>query len=92
MHDSLTCVFLLILDFLTRRFFGLQLRLVALNQPMSGDLGGISGADYQCYQQAYRARQPGVYRAFLSDKMQSIKSLVQSKYQALPVVNLKVIS
>jgi len=65
------------------------LRLVALNQPMSGDLGGVPGADYHCFQQSYSSGALGTYRAFLSDKMQSIKNIIAEKYFHLPVVNLK---
>ena len=57
---------------------------------MSGHMGGIAGADYACYEQAYEAGLKGTYRAFISDKMQNIKSVVQRKYQHLPVVNSKV--
>ena len=71
-------------------FLPFQLRLVALNEPMAGDLGGVAGADYQCYEQSFKARGRGVYRAFLSDKMQSVKHLVAKKFANLPVVNSKV--
>ncbi len=57
---------------------------------MSGDMGGRSGADHQCYQQAYRSGRRGNYRAFLSDKMKNIKYVVPQKYHSLPVVNMKV--
>ena len=67
-----------------------QLRLVALNQPLSGDLGGVAGADYQCYQQSFKSGATGIYRAFLSDKMQNVKNIIADKYFNLPVVNLKV--
>ena len=57
---------------------------------MSGDLGGVPGADYQCYQQSFSSGALGTYRAFLSDKMQSIRNVIAEKYFHLPVVNLKV--
>lgn len=63
---------------------------MALNEPKNGDLGGISGADYQCYEQSFKSGAIGVYRAFLSDKMQNVKNLIAEKYFNLPVVNLKV--
>ena len=56
---------------------------------MNGDLGGISGADYQCYEQSYKSGAKGIYRAFLSDKMQNAKNVVSDKHFHLPVVNLK---
>ena len=71
-------------------FLILQLRLVALNQPVNGDIGGVSGGDYRCYEQSFKSGAKGVYRAFLSDKMQNVKNLIPKKYFHLPVVNLKV--
>ena len=32
-----------------------QLRLVALNEPLSGDMGGIQRVDYACFRQARQA-------------------------------------
>ena len=34
---------------------GSQLRLVALNEPMPGDMGGIQRVDYACFRQARQA-------------------------------------
>lgn len=44
----------------------LQLRMAALNEPYSGDLQGIRGADFACYRQARRAGLLGTFKAFLS--------------------------
>ena len=73
-----------------------QLYMYALNKPMSGSrhsydgLGGLTGADYHCYQQAQQQRLPGTYRAFLSSRVQDVKSVVNKDYHHLPVANAKV--
>lgn len=66
-----------------------QLRLVALNVPLSGDMSGIRGADLQCYRQSQEARLYGTFRAFLSAPTQDLASIVKRTDRALPVVNLK---
>lgn len=67
--------------------FALQLHLVALNTPFSGDMR----ADYQCFQQARAAGLTSTYRAFLSSHLQDLLSVVRKadRYH-LPIVNLKV--
>lgn len=40
--------------------------MAALNEPYSGDLQGIRGADFACYRQARRAGLLGTFKAFLS--------------------------
>ncbi|XP_046659667.1 collagen alpha-1(XVIII) chain-like [Homalodisca vitripennis] len=64
-----------------------MLRMVALNEPFTGDLKGQ--ADYQCYRQARRAGLRSKFRAFLSSRAQNIDSLVRFPDRVLPVVNLK---
>lgn len=44
----------------------LQVRMAALNEPYTGDLQGIRGADFACYRQARRAGHQGTFKAFLS--------------------------
>lgn len=44
----------------------IQLQMAALNEPYSGDLQGMRGADFQCYRQARRAGLLGTFRAFLT--------------------------
>lgn len=66
-----------------------QLRLVALNVPLSGDMSGIRGADLQCYRQSQEAGLFGTFRAFLSAPTQDLASIVKRTDRALPVVNLK---
>lgn len=40
--------------------------MAALNEPYTGDMQGIRGADFQCYRQARRAALSGTFKAFLS--------------------------
>lgn len=40
--------------------------MAALNEPYTGDLQGIRGADFACYRQARRAGLMGTFKAFLS--------------------------
>lgn len=65
----------------------LQLHLVALNLPFSGDMR----ADFQCFQQAQLAGLTATYRAFLSSHLQDLATVVRKtdRYN-LPIVNLKV--
>lgn len=66
-----------------------QLRLAALNVPLSGDMSGIRGADLQCYRQSQEAGLYGTFRAFLSAPTQNLVSIVKRTDRTLPVVNLK---
>ncbi|KAJ7313561.1 hypothetical protein JRQ81_005051 [Phrynocephalus forsythii] len=66
-----------------------SLRLVALNVPLTGDMNGIGGADFQCYRQSQEAKLRGTFRAFLSSSTQSLVSIVKRTDRNLPVVNLK---
>ncbi|XP_066442134.1 collagen alpha-1(XV) chain-like [Eleutherodactylus coqui] len=67
----------------------LQLRLIALNIPLSGDMTGIRGADLQCYRQAQEISLFGTFRALLSSSSQSLSSIVRKTDRGLPIVNLK---
>lgn len=49
-------------------FISEQIKMIALNEPMNGNMHGIRGADYACYRQAARAGLPGVYKAFLNSR------------------------
>lgn len=69
----------------------LQLHLVALNKPLKGDMRGIRGADFQCYQQARSRGLTSTYRAFLSSHLQDLATIVRKADRAdMPVVNLRV--
>lgn len=68
-----------------------QLRMAALNEPFTGDMHGIRGADYACYRQAKRAGLRGTFRAFLSSRVQNVDSIVRLGDRDLPIVNIKVI-
>ncbi|CAB4043705.1 Collagen alpha-1(XXIV) chain, partial [Paramuricea clavata] len=63
------------------------LYLIALNEPMSGKMGGISGIDHKCWKQSRQAGLRGTYRAFLSSYAQAIKSIVRRRDRDLPVAN-----
>ncbi|KAF7657539.1 hypothetical protein LDENG_00025220 [Lucifuga dentata] len=67
-----------------------QLHLVALNAPLKGDMRGIRGADFQCYQQARSVGLTATYRAFLSSHLQDLATIVRKADRAdMPVVNLR---
>lgn len=68
-----------------------QLHLVALNHPLKGDMRGIRGADFQCYQQARAMGLTSTYRAFLSSHLQDLATIVRKADRTgMPVVNLRV--
>ncbi|XP_038610536.1 collagen alpha-1(XVIII) chain-like isoform X1 [Tachyglossus aculeatus] len=66
-----------------------SLRLVALNAPLPGHLGGLRGADLQCHRQAQEAGLYGTFRALLAASGQRLASLVHRADRALPIVNLR---
>ncbi|EFX62931.1 hypothetical protein DAPPUDRAFT_15160, partial [Daphnia pulex] len=66
-----------------------QLRLVALNEPLSGDMGGIQRVDYACFRQARPAGLRGTFRAFLASRVQNLDTIVRSSDREFPVVNLR---
>ncbi len=75
----------------------LQLRLVALDSPMSGSLHGALGVDYQCYREASQNGVAGSFRGFIAppkDKASqgghNLESIVRYQDRDLPVVNSKV--
>lgn len=70
--------------------YAFQLRMAALNEPFTGDMHGIRGADYACYRQARRAGLRGTFRAFLSSRVQNVDSIVRLGDRDLPIVNIKV--
>ncbi|CAG0879755.1 unnamed protein product [Darwinula stevensoni] len=68
---------------------GPSVRIAALNEPWTGDLQGLRGADYACYRQAKRASLESTFRAFLVSRVQNLDSIVKPSDQKLPVINLK---
>uniref|UniRef100_A0A8C6JEQ7 Uncharacterized protein n=1 Tax=Melopsittacus undulatus TaxID=13146 RepID=A0A8C6JEQ7_MELUD len=66
-----------------------QLRMAALNVPLTGDMSGLRGADLQCYRQSQEAQLYGTFRAFLSAPTQDLVSIVKRTDRNLPIVNLK---
>lgn len=66
------------------------LHLVALNSPLKGDMRGIRGADFQCYQQARSMGLTTTYRAFLSSHLQDLATIVRkADRNDMPVVNMR---
>lgn len=66
------------------------LHLVALNAPLKGDMRGIRGADFQCYQQARSMGLTATFRAFLSSHLQDLATIVRkADRNDMPVVNLR---
>jgi len=53
-------------------------------------MGSLSGIDSQCLRQAERTGLAGTFRAFLSNKLQHIYTIVPRQYRDLPVANLRV--
>lgn len=66
------------------------LHLIALNSPQSGNMRGIRGADFLCFQQARAVGLKGTFRAFLSSKLQDLYTIVRrSDRDSFHIVNLK---
>uniref|UniRef100_A0A8C3A675 Collagen alpha-1(XVIII) chain n=1 Tax=Cyclopterus lumpus TaxID=8103 RepID=A0A8C3A675_CYCLU len=66
------------------------LHIIALNAPQTGNMRGIRGADFLCFQQARAVGLKGTFRAFLSSKLQDLYTIVRrSDRDSTPIVNLK---
>lgn len=77
--------------FYNSSLFSVQLHLIALNMPQVGNMRGIRGSDFLCFQQARAVGLKGTFRAFLSSKLQDLYSIVRkSDRDSLPILNLKV--
>ncbi|XP_074662909.1 uncharacterized protein LOC141915322 isoform X2 [Tubulanus polymorphus] len=67
---------------------GPRIHLVALNEPLNGNMRGVHRADYLCHQQARRAGMKTTFRAFLSSKVQDLEKIIYLKDdKAVPIVN-----
>ncbi|XP_042238508.1 collagen alpha-1(XI) chain-like isoform X2 [Homarus americanus] len=66
-----------------------ELRLAALNEPWSGNVRGVSSADYACYRQARTAGLRGSFRALLSGPRHDVASLVRFTDRQQPIINLQ---
>ena len=64
--------------------------MAALNEPLTGDMDGIHGADHSCYREAKRAGLKGTFKAFLSSGVQNVDTIVMPSDRDLPIVNIKV--
>lgn len=70
-----------------------QLHLIAANEPYTGDMGGIKGADHVCFNQALEVGYRGTFRAFLASRVQNLDSIVyRASDRNIPIVNAKVVS
>lgn len=63
--------------------------MAALNEPYSGDVHGVRGADYACYRESRREGLRTTFRAFLSSRVQNVDSIVRQLDRKLPVANLR---
>lgn len=69
---------------------GNALRLVALNTPLSGNLGSIHSVNKLCRTQAQAMGIRDDYKAFLSHHLQDLIDVVQPMYRTnIPIVNLR---
>lgn len=68
-----------------------QLRLVALNTPLTGNLGSIHSVNKLCRTQAQAMDIRDDYKAFLSHHLHDLIDIVQPMYRTnVPIVNLRV--
>lgn len=68
-----------------------QLKLIALNKPLTGKMNGVNTIDLYCHQQARRASLKATFRGFLSNQIQDLKTLIyDNKERNYPIVNSKV--
>lgn len=68
-----------------------QLNLVALNQPHTGNMIGIYNANHMCSEQARAMGLSQNYRAFVSSHGKDLVNVVDPRFRdTLPVTNLRV--
>lgn len=68
-----------------------QLRLVALNTPLTGNMGSVHSVNTLCRTQAQAMGIRDDYKAFLSHHLQDLIEIVQPMYRTnMPIVNLRV--
>ncbi|KAL7072432.1 hypothetical protein ACQ4LE_008761 [Meloidogyne hapla] len=66
------------------------IHLIALNEPLNGNFGGVRGADLECYRQARQSGFSTTFRAFLSSRVQDLNKLVHlDDRHYTPVVNIR---
>ncbi|KAM3966125.1 LOW QUALITY PROTEIN: collagen XV/XVIII-type protein multiplexin [Aphomia sociella] len=71
-------------------YTGPNIRIAALNDPMPGNMhGGVRRVDYACYRQARRAGLRGTFRAFITNRIQNLDSIVRYSDRNLPVMNIQ---
>lgn len=73
-----------------RTHTGRALRLVALNTPLTGNLGSIHSVNNLCRTQAQAMGIRDDYKAFLSHHLQDLIDIMQPMYRTnMPIVNLR---
>ena len=70
--------------------FSLQVRMVALDTPQTGQMHSVRGVDEMCWRQSRAANLTGAYRAFISNRLQHVYSIIHREDRDLPVGNLQV--
>ncbi|VVC43057.1 C-type lectin fold,Collagen triple helix repeat,C-type lectin-like/link domain,Collagenase [Cinara cedri] len=66
-----------------------MLRMAALNEPYTGNMHGVQSVDYSCYRQSQRAGLHGAFKAFLSSRLNNLKSIVHESDRGHPIFNIK---
>merc|ERR1712226_741131 len=67
-----------------------HLKLVALDKPYTGGLGGLKHADFNCFRKSRTSALDGTYRAFLSNNNQGLRNIVSDSSRTnIPVCNLR---
>ncbi|CAK5052061.1 unnamed protein product [Meloidogyne enterolobii] len=66
------------------------IHLIALNEPLNGNFGGVRGADLECYKQARQFGFTTTFRAFLSSRVQDLNKVVhEDDRNYTPIVNIR---
>nr|CAD2125514.1 unnamed protein product [Meloidogyne enterolobii] len=66
------------------------IHLIALNEPLNGNFGGVRGADLECYKQARQFGFTTTFRAFLSSRVQDLNKVVHEDDRSYtPIVNIR---
>lgn len=68
---------------------GPYVRMIALNAPQTGEMRSVKGVDEMCWRQSRAANLTGAYRAFISNTLQHVYSIIHRRDRNLPVGNLQ---
>ena len=64
--------------------------MVALDTPQTGQMHSVRGVDEMCWRHSRAANLTGAYRAFISNRLQHVYSIIHREDRDLPVGNLQV--